>query len=167
MITSNSSIIEISLIILLFPGLGSIAGAQKCELNPCVLREKLLNFSFDEDTRTSKWWERKLCLIFTKFCFWHFWLRNTWSLLSSWLAPGHNICTCVQHPHPGQKCCAQLPPHGRTSRQLSRRQDRCLCFKSSERWSKVPLQVITLIMQIKFREAKRNLIIVYSEMDKS
>lgn len=152
---------------MIFPELGFVVGSQKCELlNWCVLKEKLPNFSFDEETRAGRWWERILCPVFTKHYLQHYWLRNTWSLLSSWSATGHVTRPCVQHLTQSKKCYARFPNCGKNPSQLSNKHDKCFCSESSEKWSNVLLQVIALLIQINFREAKGNLEIVYSGMYK-
>lgn len=95
MISNNSLRVDIALVIVVLPGLWSAVGAQKCELlNWCVLKKKLPNFSVDEESRAGKWWEKKLCLIFTKFYLQHYWLRNSLFSAAGWpLAISHaHVC---------------------------------------------------------------------------
>lgn len=53
--------VDSAFISLTFPGLGSAVGSQQCELlNSCVLKEKLPNFSFDEDIGAGGQWVWRL-----------------------------------------------------------------------------------------------------------
>jgi len=146
-IMSNSSMSkDTGLIILVFPGLGSIGIEMWFVSTLMCAKERLPNFSFDKNLGQEG--DRKEdCLIFTKFYLWHYWLRNIWSLLRRCLATGHITCMCVQHPHP----C--FPTHGKNSSQWSNKHDTYFCSESSE-WDKILLQVIALIMHFKFRDTR-------------
>lgn len=85
---------------------------------------------------------------------------------ASWLATSHITCTCVWHPHPQPKYKAHFPAYGKNSSQLPNKNDRCFYVESSKKWNKVILQVIALLIQIKFRAAQGNLAIAHSEMYK-